>query len=442
MKCYSQAKSDRLLGKRLHDTWGGDIRLIKYARGGTSMASSWVPGLANYNTLVSVIEAATNSLAGKNYTLEGLLWMQGEAGSKTSSAANAYESNLTNLIASLREHFSAPDMRVIIGRIQDDIPAGTYPYAGTVRDAQVVATTNDVYADWINTDTLGLQGDNLHYTSTGYIDLGDLMADSYSDLKEVLVSTNAMAVPEGGTNTFTVRLALQPASAVTVSVTHVSGDNNLQVQSSTSLTFTTGDWDSEQTVTLSASSDIDSDNGAAVFHCTGPHGVAVVQVTEQDTAYLVPWTESFESTGDHAGILGALNAQHGWVGGDGAVVTNSDAQSGSQSLSVTEATATHIFEGQATHLWASFRARLPGVASAPEQIPSDASAVFYVDTNNFLVADFDNFYFEAGNDGANENDDPNKGRVQIDEIRFAEEFDGTYQNTTTSPSALGTAVIF
>ncbi len=58
------------------------------------------------------------------------------------------------------------------------------------------------------------------------------------------------------------------------------------------------------------------------------------------------------------------------------------------------------------------------------------------------VADFDNFYFEAGNDGANENDDPNKGRVQIDEIRFAEEFDGTYQNTTTSPSALGTAIIF
>ena len=56
------------------------------------------------------------------------------------------------------------------------------------------------------------------------------------------------------------------------------------------------------------------------------------------------------------------------------------------------------------------------------------------------VADFDNFYFEGGNDV--DEGSGNKGRVRIDEIRFAEEFDGTYQNTTTSPSALGTAVIF
>ncbi len=381
--CYDSASQhgfELSLGKKLHDTWGGDIRLIKYARGGTSMVSSWAPGLSLYNTLVGVIEAATNSLSGQDYSLEGFLWMQGEADAKTSSAANAYESNLTNLISSLREHFSAPNMRAIIGRIQDDIPLATYVYANTIRTAQVAVGTNDVYANWVDTDTLALQGDDLHYTSAGYIDLGELMADSYGDLKEVQVSTNALAVPEGSTNTFIVRLALQPAATVTVSVTQVSGDRNLQVQSGASLTFTTGDWDSEQTVILSASSDIDSDNGAAVFHCTGPNGVAVVHVTEQDTAYLVPWTESFEVT------QGALNAQHGWTAGDGAVVTNSDAQSGSQSLSVTEATATHIFEGQATNLWASFRAKLPGVASAPEQIPSDASAVFYVNTNNFLVA--------------------------------------------------------
>ncbi len=54
------------------------------------------------------------------------------------------------------------------------------------------------------------------------------------------------------------------------------------------------------------------------------------------------------------------------------------------------------------------------------------------------IADFDNFYFEAGTD----TDDVEGGRVRVDEIRFAEEFAGTYQNTLPAPPASGTIIMF
>ena len=47
-----------------------------------------------------------------------------------------------------------------------------------------------------------------------------------------------MSVPEGGTNTFQVRLSSQPTSDVVVAVAWASGDTNLTVTGGSSLTFT------------------------------------------------------------------------------------------------------------------------------------------------------------------------------------------------------------
>ena len=52
------------------------------------------------------------------------------------------------------------------------------------------------------------------------------------------VIATAVPVPEGGTNSFYVRLALQPASATTVTVAWLSGDTNITVNSGSSLIFT------------------------------------------------------------------------------------------------------------------------------------------------------------------------------------------------------------
>ena len=74
----------------------------------------------------------------------------------------------------------------------------------------------------------------------------------------------AATVPEGATSTFQVKLAALPTSTVTVSVSRTStGDQDITVQSGASLTFTTGNWNVYQTVTLAAAEDADSDNGVA-----------------------------------------------------------------------------------------------------------------------------------------------------------------------------------
>src|SRR5439155_10735711 len=45
----------------------------------------------------------------------------------------------------------------------------------------------------------------------------------------VVVSTNALTVPEGSSNSFTVQLNIRPDAEVTVSVMFLSGDTNLSV---------------------------------------------------------------------------------------------------------------------------------------------------------------------------------------------------------------------
>ncbi len=68
----------------------------------------------------------------------------------------------------------------------------------------------------------------------------------------LVVSSTSLSVTEGLTNTFTVRLAYQPAGNVTVSVARASGDTDLSVSGGASLTFTSANWNTPQTVTLTA----------------------------------------------------------------------------------------------------------------------------------------------------------------------------------------------
>jgi len=85
----------------------------------------------------------------------------------------------------------------------------------------------------------------------------------------ILTSVSSMSVPEGGTNTFQVRLSSQPTSDVVVAVAWASGDTNLTVTGGSSLTFTTNNWATYQTVTVAAAEDADAANGSATITCSG-----------------------------------------------------------------------------------------------------------------------------------------------------------------------------
>jgi uncharacterized delta-60 repeat protein len=115
-------------------------------------------------------------------------------------------------------------------------------------------------------------------TSTGLSTVSVTGTEADNDVQSLIVSSTAVSVTEGATNTFTVRLAFQPAASVTVAVARVSGDTDLTVSGGGSLTFTTANWNTPQTVTLAAAEDVDLANGSAVFDVTST-GLATVSVT-------------------------------------------------------------------------------------------------------------------------------------------------------------------
>ena len=77
-----------------------------------------------------------------------------------------------------------------------------------------------------------------------------------NDTANLVVSTSSLTVGEAGSDTFTVKLATQPSGSVTVSVT--SDDTGAATASPASLTFTTGNWNTVQTVTVSGVDDSDT----------------------------------------------------------------------------------------------------------------------------------------------------------------------------------------
>jgi tetratricopeptide (TPR) repeat protein len=80
-----------------------------------------------------------------------------------------------------------------------------------------------------------------------------------------VTNTDTVNVPEGGSGTFQVKLSEGPLDDVTASVAWLSGDSDLSVVSGASLTFTPGNWDTYQAVTLGAAEDEDAENGQAIF---------------------------------------------------------------------------------------------------------------------------------------------------------------------------------
>ncbi len=85
----------------------------------------------------------------------------------------------------------------------------------------------------------------------------------------ITVSPTTLTVDEGGSDTYTVVLDSQPAGEVTVTVEGASGDITVDTSS---LTFTTENWDTPQTVTVSAAEDADAVDDTATLRHTASGG--------------------------------------------------------------------------------------------------------------------------------------------------------------------------
>ncbi|MCK4998686.1 MAG: hypothetical protein KAS23_04095, partial [Anaerohalosphaera sp.] len=164
-------------GRELADSYNEKIALIKYARGGTSLAGDWDPvSGSHYNIFLNEVEDALSTLV-TQYDVEvaGMIWMQGERDSKFLDMANAYEANLTDFIAAVRVEFSVADMPFVIGQISE---AGTWTYGNIVRQAQADVSENVGDTALVITSDLTLNGDGIHYDAPGQMTLGIRFADA------------------------------------------------------------------------------------------------------------------------------------------------------------------------------------------------------------------------------------------------------------------------
>ena len=128
-------------------------------------------------------------------------------------------------------------------------------------------------------DYNGRQGDSLEVTVDD------------DDIPDATVSTDALSVPEGGSNTYTIVLDFQPTDTVTVDLTANPSNPDLRI-SPARFTFTRSNWSNARTIRVSAQEDQDSSTDPAVaieheFSNGGYDAVTVPDVTvtivENDT---------------------------------------------------------------------------------------------------------------------------------------------------------------
>ena len=137
----------------------------------------------------------------------------------------------------------------------------------------------------------------------GVSTVGVTIADN--DTAGLVTSPTSLDVDEGDDESYTVRLATQPTGTVTVAITGQSGTD--LTLDATSLTFTTANWNTAQTVTVTAGEDPDTtDDTAALTHTASGGGYSVtatvaVTVNDNDTEPVVSFASSSSSAGEASG---------------------------------------------------------------------------------------------------------------------------------------------
>ena len=165
------------------------------------------------------------------------------------------------------------------------------------------------------------------------------------DTAGVTVSASSVTVAEGASATYTVKLDAQPASNVVISVTK-TGSNDVTVSPAT-LTFSSSNWDTAQTVTVAAAQDADAVNDPASI----AHAVDAARSANEFDAVTIARVAVTVTDGDTAGVTVSKTTLTVDEGGNGSYTVKLDAQptsdvvigvtkSGSPDVTVSPATLT------------------------------------------------------------------------------------------------------
>ncbi len=211
----------------------------------------------------------------------------------TSSAASVSEPSGTATITARVPAGSAPAEATTITLTHSgtathstDYTVGVLTIAANQTSGTATLTVSDDSIDE-GQETIGLKG-----SATGYAESALLSIPlEDNDTAGVTVSPTSLTVAEGSSGTYTVKLNTKPTAGVTISLTESHDDVTLNPAS---LAFTTGNWNTARTVTVTVGQDDDADDEtAAVSHASSSddsnyNGVSVsgvsVTLDDDDTA--------------------------------------------------------------------------------------------------------------------------------------------------------------
>lgn len=179
-----------LLGRKLADLHQSDVNtriaIIKYANGGTNLATQWKGGgdatTTNDGTeYVTFQQTVTQGLAAlaaayplATLDLQSMVWLQGESDS-VSGLSSSYQTNLTTFISDVRATYGA-SLPFVIARLSIQQTALNATHLAAVRAAQDAVAAADPRTAIFSTDDFGLKTDNLHFDGSGQQSIGSAFA--------------------------------------------------------------------------------------------------------------------------------------------------------------------------------------------------------------------------------------------------------------------------
>lgn len=148
------------------------IGIIKHSVGGTNLAKKWDPtdSASLYHALLKKVNAAQKM---KNIEIVGMIWMQGESDAKDQAMATQYAENLSAFVNAVRTDLQNPTLIFLTGRINS--PTNKFKYTDEVRQAQESCSVAKY--GYIDCDPLEKGKDNLHYTTKGTVEMGQIFAN-------------------------------------------------------------------------------------------------------------------------------------------------------------------------------------------------------------------------------------------------------------------------
>ena len=178
--------------------------------------------------------------------------------------------------------------------VGNDSNGTTVPSGASVQTKGVAASISATpsagyhFANWtLSSGTVTFASANsATTTATASADAAILANFAVNDV-QIIINATSLSVNEGSTATFMVKLSAQPVADKTVSVSRTAGDSDISVTGGANLIFTTSNWNSYQTVTLSAAEDPDNVNGSTTITCASA-GSSSRTVTATETDNEIP----------------------------------------------------------------------------------------------------------------------------------------------------------